>query len=117
MAYLATDGNGIDAEEIIRAFLLGVARGAAEQFPTAEQAGESIGRRVTRGRSPRPDPVTKQRRRLTKYQRTYKKNLKLIEPKYKKIDGSWKQDGFKRAVKEAHAMTRKELGLPKNKKK
>ena len=32
VAYLATDGNGIDAEEIIRAFLLGVARGAAEQF-------------------------------------------------------------------------------------
>ena len=117
MAYLAEDGNGIDAEEIIRAFLLGVARGAAEQFPTAEQAGESIGRRVTRGRSRGPDPLTKTKRRLSKYQRTYKKNLKKIEPDYKLKNGSWKKNGFQRAVKEAHAMTRKELGLPKPKKK
>lgn len=102
------------AEEIIRAFLLGVARGAAEQFPTAEQAGESIGRRVTRGRS-RGDPL-KRTRRLSKYQRTYKKNLKSIEPKYKLKNGSWKKDGFQRAVKEAHAMTRKELGIKKGKK-
>ena len=102
------------AEEIIRAFLAGVARGAAEQFPTAEQAGESIGRRVTRGRS-RGDPL-KGPRRLSKYQRTYKKNLKAIESKYKLKNGSWKKNGFKRAVKEAHAMTRKELGMKKGKK-
>lgn len=104
------------AEEIIRAFLLGVARGAAEQFPTAEQAGESIGRRVTRGRSRKQDPVTRTRRRLSKYQRTYKKNLKAIEPKYKLKNGSWKKNGFQKAVKEAHAMTRKELGIKKGNK-
>jgi hypothetical protein len=103
------------AEEIIRAFLLGVARGAAEQFPTAEQAGESIGRRVTGGRS-RGDAL-KAPKKLSKYRRTYKKNLKKVESKYKLKNGSWKKDGFQRAVKEAHAMTRKELGLPKPKKK
>ena len=102
------------AEEIIRAFLLGVARGAAEQFPTAEQAGESIGRRVTRGRS-KGDPLDRPKR-LSKYQRTYKKNLKKVEPKYKLKNGSWKKNGFQRAVKEAHAMTRKDLGIKKGKK-
>ena len=107
--------NGIDAEEIIRAFLLGVARGAAQQFPSPEQAGESIGRRVTGGRS-KGDAFAKPKR-LSKYRRAYKKNLKKIEGDYKLKNGSWKKNGFQRAVKEAHAMTRKELGLPKPSKK
>lgn len=106
--------NDSMAEEIIRAFLAGVARGAAEQFPTAEQAGESIGRRVTRGRS-KGDPFEKPKR-LSKYRRTYKKNLNKIGPKYKLKNGSWKKNGFQRAVKEAHAMTRKDLGIKKGKK-
>ena len=29
--------------------------------------------------------------------------------KYKKKDGSWKKDGFKRAQAEAHRMTKKEM--------
>ena len=103
------------AEEIVRAFLLGVARGAAQNFPSPEQAGESIGRRVTGGRS-RGDATGGKIRRMSKYQRTYKKNLKKIAPNYKLKNGSWKKNGFKRAVKEAHAMTRKELGIKKGKK-
>lgn len=102
----------IDAEAIIRAFLLGVARGAAEQFPSPEQAGKSVGRRVTRGRSRATERTTKAGKRVRKvsaYQKAYGKNFKSVQGKYKKKDGSWKQDGFKRAQKEAHRLTRKEM--------
>tara|TARA_Y100001937_G_scaffold27306_1_gene39174 strand:+ start:180 stop:494 length:315 start_codon:yes stop_codon:yes gene_type:complete len=98
----------IDAEAIIRAFLLGVARGAAEQFPTPEQAGKSVGRRVTRGRS-KTTPGGPLKRKVSAYQKAYGKNFKAIQSKYKKKDGSWKQDGFKRAQKEAHRLTKKEM--------
>lgn len=99
------------AEEIIRAFLLGVARGAAERFPTPEQAGKAIGRRVTRGRSRATeitDPV-KRARKISAYQKAYGENFKKVQGKYKKKDGSWKKDGFKRAQKEAHKLTKKEM--------
>tara|TARA_Y100000004_G_scaffold122832_2_gene138110 strand:- start:36 stop:341 length:306 start_codon:yes stop_codon:yes gene_type:complete len=95
------------AEEIIRAFLLGVARGASEQFPTAKQAGESIGRRVTRGRS-KGSPI-KRVRKVSAYQKRYGENFKKVAPKYKTKSGSWKKDGFKRAQKEAHKLTKKEM--------
>ena len=100
--------DDIDAEAIIRAFLLGVARGAAESFPTPEQAGKSIGRRVTRGRS-KGTPIKKAKRKVSAYQKAYGKNFKSVQGKYKKKDGSWKQDGFKRAQKEAHRLTKREM--------
>ncbi len=96
-----------EVEAIIRAFLAGVARGAAEQFPTAEQAGESIGRRVTRGRSRKADPVTKKMRKISAYQKAYGNNFKKVAPKYKKKDGGRTKDGFKRAQAEAHTHTKK----------
>jgi hypothetical protein len=98
--------DDIDAEAIIRAFLLGVARGAAEQFPSPEQAGKSVGRRVTRGRS---KGTKSPMRKISKYQKTYGANFKKVAPKYKTKGGSWKKDGFKRAQKEAHRLTRKEM--------
>lgn len=99
------------AEEIIRAFLLGVARGASEQFPTAKQAGEAIGRRATRGRSRATEATSpvKRARKVSAYQKAYGKNFKAVQGKYKKKDGSWKQDGFKKAQKEAHKLTKKEM--------
>lgn len=101
----------IDAEAIIRAFLLGVARGAAEQFPSPEQAGKSIGRRVTRGRAKSGvlTSPSKRRRKVSDYQKAYGKNFKKVQGKYKKKDGSWKQDGFKRAQQEAHKLTKKQM--------
>lgn len=38
------------------------------------------------------------------YQRKYKKAFAKVKPKYMKANGTWKKDGFKRAVKEAHRM-------------
>ena len=96
------------AEEIIRAFLLGVAKGASERFPSPEQAGKSVGGRIVRGRA-KPGAITKKRRRVSAYHKAYGKNFRKIAPKYKTKSGSWKKDGFKRAQKEAHKLTRKEM--------
>ena len=49
------------------------------------------------------------RKRKTRYQAAYKRNFNKIKPNYIKKNGQWKQGGFKRAVKEAHRMTKKQL--------
>lgn len=47
------------------------------------------------------------RKRKTAYQRRYEKNFKAIEADYKLKNGNWKKNGFKRAVKEAHRLSKK----------
>ena len=61
--------------------------------------GTTVGA-VEAGKAPRG-------KKKTAYQRAYKKAFKRVAPKYKKKDGTWKKDGFKKAVKEAHRMARK----------
>lgn len=46
----------------------------------------------------------KPKKKLTAYQRKYKKEFAKLAPKYKLKNGQWKKDGFKRCVKEAHRM-------------
>lgn len=53
------------------------------------------------------EPVVAPKRKMTAYQRRYKSNFRKIAPDYQKQDGSWKKGGFKRAVKAAHAMSKK----------
>lgn len=45
-------------------------------------------------------------RKASAYSRAYKKAFKRQAMKYKKKNGQWKKDGFKRAVKEAHRVAR-----------
>ena len=102
------------ADEIIEAFLRGVAEGAkqtaAKQFPSPEQAGKSIGRRVTGGRSKaKKTDMVKRAKKVSAYSKAYGKNFKQVQGKYKKKDGSWKKDGFKRAQAEAHRLTKREM--------
>ena len=47
------------------------------------------------------------KKKKTAYQKRYEKNFKKIENKYKLKSGKWKKNGFKRAVKEAHRMSKK----------
>lgn len=47
-------------------------------------------------------PVPSKKRKPTKHQRAYKKAFKALAPDYKKANGQWKKDGFKRCVKAAH---------------
>ena len=97
------------ADEIIEAFLRGVAEGAKQNFPTAKQAGKSIGRRATGGRSKaKKTDMVKRARKVSAYSKAYGKNFRKVQGKYKKKDGSWKSDGFKRAQAEAHRLTKKE---------
>jgi|TARA_R100000479_G_scaffold174322_1_gene122302 hypothetical protein len=53
--------------------------------------------------------LKKPKRKATKYQRTYKKKFKEISSRYKLKSGKWKANGFKRAVSEAHKLTKKAL--------
>lgn len=42
------------------------------------------------------------RKKVSAYNRRYKKAFKKVAPRYKLKSGKWKAGGFKRAVKEAH---------------
>ena len=60
--------------------------------------------------TPRGEPQVapaKPKRRSTAYQRKYKANFKKVSKKYLTKSGKWKKDGFKKAVKEAHRLTKK----------
>ena len=41
-------------------------------------------------------------RKASAYSKKYGRAFKRLAPKYKKKDGSWKKDGFKRCQKAAH---------------
>jgi hypothetical protein len=47
------------------------------------------------------------KRKASAYSKEYKRAFKRVSKLYRKKDGSWKKDGFKRAVKAAHRESRK----------
>lgn len=99
------------AEEIIKAFLMGVAEGASKRFPSPKQAGKVLGRKMT-GQKTQPGLITaavKVRRKPGRYQILYGKNFRKVQGKYKKKNGSWKANGFRNAQKEAHKLTKREM--------
>ena len=50
------------------------------------------------------EDTPKPKKRKTPRQVAYSKAFKRIAPKYKLKNGTWKKDGFKRCVKEAHRL-------------
>ena len=74
--------TGLDAD-LLKAFIEGTTTGAVE-------AGKA-----------------KKGRKVSAYSKAYGKAFKRVAPKYKKKNGSWKKDGFKRAQKEAHKLAGK----------
>ncbi len=57
---------------------------------------------------PTPSAQTKpKRKRKSPYKAAYSKHFDKVKSKYKTKAGKWKKDGFKRAVKEAHRLTKK----------
>lgn len=54
-------------------------------------------------------PQTKKKapRKASAYSKKYAKAFKSIAPKHKKKAGGWKQGGYKRAVKQAHAKAKR----------
>jgi len=61
--------------------------------------------------SPESEPsagsIPVKKKRSSAYSRRYKANFKKIEDNYKLKNGNWKKNGFKRAVTEAHRMSKK----------
>ena len=51
--------------------------------------------------------TAKPKRKASAYSQKYAKAFKSIAPKHKKKAGGWKQGGYKRAVKQAHAKAKK----------
>ncbi len=49
------------------------------------------------------------KKRKSPYKKAYSKNFELVKNDYKLKSGKWAKNGFKRAVKKAHALTKKEL--------
>ena len=49
----------------------------------------------------------KPKRKASAYAKRYGKMFKRVAPKYKLKNGSWAKDGFKRAQKAAHKLTKK----------
>lgn len=47
-------------------------------------------------------PLKKPKRRASPAQKRFGRAFKRLAPKYKKKNGSWKKDGFKRCVRAAH---------------
>lgn len=47
------------------------------------------------------------KKKMSAYQRRYKKAFKLVSPKFKNKNGKWKKNGFRSAVRKAHEMARK----------
>ena len=47
------------------------------------------------------------KRKPSAYSKKYAKAFKSIAPKHKKKSGGWKQGGYKRAVKQAHAKAKR----------
>lgn len=46
-------------------------------------------------------------RKASAYSKKYAKAFKSIAPKHKKKSGGWKKDGYKKAVKAAHAKAKR----------
>ena len=57
--------------------------------------------------APAADMPAPKKKKISAYTRRYRANFRKIESNYKKKDGSWMKNGFKRAVQEAHRMSKK----------
>ena len=67
---------------------------------------ESEGASLSQRTQPAASADKPKRKRKSAYQRRYEKNFKSIEDEYKLKSGRWKKNGFKRAVKQAHKMSK-----------
>jgi len=52
-------------------------------------------------------PRTKKKRKASAYSKRYGKAFKKLAPKYKKKNGSWKKDGFKRCGAAARKLAKR----------
>lgn len=76
------------------------------------QCGQRLSTASSGTSSPKKTPPGKpkteaSKRKPSAYSAKYAKAFKSVAPKHKKKNGSWKKDGYKRAVKAAHAKAKR----------
>lgn len=54
-----------------------------------------------------PETIAPKKKRSSAYSRRYKANFRKVAPDFKMKSGKWMKNGFKRAVKLAHKMSKK----------
>lgn len=77
-----------------------------EQVTSTAATQTSSPKAAKTSRRPTP-PAKKTKRKPSAYNRRYAAALKKIQHKHKTKAGSWKKDGYKKAVKEAHKLAKK----------
>tara|TARA_Y100000748_G_C15449436_1_gene470325 strand:+ start:274 stop:540 length:267 start_codon:yes stop_codon:yes gene_type:complete len=73
----------------------------------ARDHGSSAGKSQISSKPKSSAGKTKPKRKASAYSKKYAKAFKSIAPKHKKKSGGWKQGGYKRAVKQAHAKAKR----------
>jgi len=63
--------------------------------------------RKTARRAYESSPSPKPKRKASAYSKRYGAAFRKVAPKFKKKNGSWKTDGFKKAQKAAHKLAKK----------
>ena len=89
---------------VTQAFLLGV---KSEAKKAAGKAGRELVKEVPKAWERQRDREEKVIRKASEYSKRYGRAFKRLAHKYKKKNGSWKKDGFKRAQAAAHREARK----------
>lgn len=59
--------------------------------------------------TPTKPSKAKSTRKPSKYNKAYSKHFEIVKEHYKLKSGKWAKNGFKRAVKKAHALTKAEM--------
>ena len=54
-----------------------------------------------------PETIAPKKKKSSAYSRRYKANFRKVAPDFKMKSGKWMKNGFKRAVKLAHKMSKK----------
>ena len=78
-----------------------------EQVASTAATQTSSKKAVSTSRRPSPKAASKTKRKPSAYNKRYATALKKIQHKHKTKSGSWKKDGYKKAVKEAHRLAMK----------
>ena len=95
------------ADIVKAAFIAGVTAEAKRQ---AKKGGKKVVQAAVAAPIAAAKSTSKRRKRKkSRYNTAYAKNFKKVQGKHKTNSGSWKKDGFKRAQKEAHRLTKKEM--------
>ena len=89
-----------DAEQVLE-ILLGIAGSASGRNPSG-WVNLIPDRQTSIAKKAKP-----KRRAATAAGKKYGRAFRRLCPQYKKKDGSWKKDGFKRCQKAAHALAKK----------